>query len=247
MQWNRYDKLNQQQKATLQVTNEEWFKEFPLDADIRAEYCNNLEDMLYDYMESCKQDKREIAYNGLFLVFLTWLVEISNSEFKGTRNALEELESTYNFSTEELSDKFAKMIEQSEDTKAFNNSLTDEEVEEEEETETEDEENNGDLLPLALLLAVRARTIARTETNKLCNYMMHEQCKKLYHKHTWVTERDNRVRETHRQADRQTVDINEPFIVNGYEMMYPCDSSLGAPPEEIVNCRCHEEFSEPII
>lgn len=59
---------------------------------------------------------------------------------------------------------------------------------------------------------------------------------------TWNTERDKRVRGTHRDADRQTVPIIEPFIVGGYEMMIPLDDSLGAPDDEIVNCRCHATY-----
>lgn len=55
---------------------------------------------------------------------------------------------------------------------------------------------------------------------------------------TWMTILDGRERLTHHVADGQTVPVNMPFHVGGYEMMFPLDDSLGAPPEEIVNCRC---------
>ena len=56
---------------------------------------------------------------------------------------------------------------------------------------------------------------------------------------TWHTERDKRVRPTHKEAELQTVPIWEPFIVGGAELMFPGDDSLGAPDEELSNCRCH--------
>ena len=56
---------------------------------------------------------------------------------------------------------------------------------------------------------------------------------------TWHTERDKRVRPTHKEAENQTVSIFEPFIVGGWELMFPGDATLGAPDEELSNCRCH--------
>lgn len=56
---------------------------------------------------------------------------------------------------------------------------------------------------------------------------------------TWHTERDKRVRPTHKEAEGQTVAIWEPFIVGGWELMFPGDATLGAPDEELSNCRCH--------
>lgn len=53
---------------------------------------------------------------------------------------------------------------------------------------------------------------------------------------TWMSRDDDRVRFTHEVADGQTRPVNVPFIVGGFEMMYPKDPS--APPQEVVNCRC---------
>lgn len=52
----------------------------------------------------------------------------------------------------------------------------------------------------------------------------------------WVTRHDDRVRETHRHADGDTVALSEPFYVGGYPLMYP--GERGAPPAIIINCRC---------
>ena len=56
----------------------------------------------------------------------------------------------------------------------------------------------------------------------------------------WDTSGDARVRESHARADGQKRKGNEPFNVGGYQLRYPGDSSLGAPAEEVVQCRCIE-------
>lgn len=52
----------------------------------------------------------------------------------------------------------------------------------------------------------------------------------------WVTRHDNKVRDTHRQADGDTLPLSEAFIVGGYPLQYPGDRS--GPPGEVINCRC---------
>ena len=89
----------------------------------------------------------------------------------------------------------------------------------------------------------RKSKISINESNMYCNYDRHRRLSSVYAYHAWLSERDDRVRPTHITADGQRVPVNEPFWVGGYRMMYPTDSSLGAGPEEIVNCRCVEIFS----
>ena len=55
---------------------------------------------------------------------------------------------------------------------------------------------------------------------------------------SWISTSDNRTRPTHRAADGQRQPDGHPFQVGGFSLMMPGDSSLGAPPEETVNCRC---------
>lgn len=52
----------------------------------------------------------------------------------------------------------------------------------------------------------------------------------------WVTRHDNRVRDTHRAADGDTLPLSEAFIVGGYPLQYPGDRN--GPAGETVNCRC---------
>lgn len=52
----------------------------------------------------------------------------------------------------------------------------------------------------------------------------------------WVSAEDERTRETHVDADSQTVDTREAFQVGSDKLMYPGDPSGSA--REIINCRC---------
>lgn len=55
-------------------------------------------------------------------------------------------------------------------------------------------------------------------------------------KKRWLATLDNRTRHAHGMLDGQTVDVDKPFKVDGYELMYPGDSS--APGYLVYNCRC---------
>jgi hypothetical protein len=65
-------------------------------------------------------------------------------------------------------------------------------------------------------------------------------------KKSWIDLRDNKVRATHREAGRrygaQAIPVNEAFIVGSSRMMYPGDTSLGAPVREIAHCRCSAQY-----
>jgi hypothetical protein len=55
-------------------------------------------------------------------------------------------------------------------------------------------------------------------------------------KKRWLATLDGRTRHAHAMLDGQTVDIDKPFKVDGYELMYPGDTS--APGYLVYNCRC---------
>jgi uncharacterized protein with gpF-like domain len=52
----------------------------------------------------------------------------------------------------------------------------------------------------------------------------------------WCATLDGRTRPTHRLADGERHDVDEPFVVDGYNIMYAGDPQ--APQKEIWNCRC---------
>ncbi len=58
----------------------------------------------------------------------------------------------------------------------------------------------------------------------------------------WITRRDDKVREIHREADGEQEFVTNPFTVNGELLMFPGDTSLGASPGNTINCRCNSQF-----
>lgn len=91
----------------------------------------------------------------------------------------------------------------------------------------------------------RARMIAITETHGAAMYgaFAAAQASPLAYRKTWLATEDHRTRPDHAEANGQTVDLDEPFIVGDVEMAYPGDFS--APPEQIIRCRCVALF-EPV-
>ena len=88
----------------------------------------------------------------------------------------------------------------------------------------------------------RSETIANTETAAAFNYARDNAMKQagVTHKR-WLHSQSPLIKEprpTHIENDRQTVPIDEPFDIGGVKFMYPSDSSLGAGPEDIINCHC---------
>lgn len=52
----------------------------------------------------------------------------------------------------------------------------------------------------------------------------------------WLATIDDRTRHEHRELDGERVPVDEPFKVEGYEIMFPADPD--AEPEMVYNCRC---------
>lgn len=57
-------------------------------------------------------------------------------------------------------------------------------------------------------------------------------------KKQWKSLLNDRTRPDHANADGQIKEMNEPFEVGESLLMYPADSSLGAPLAQTINCRC---------
>ena len=89
----------------------------------------------------------------------------------------------------------------------------------------------------------RATNVVENEVNTILNGEEYNAAvKNGCTKKRWKSYRDEKVRADHADVDGQVVDINRPFHVGEYMMMYPKDDSLGAGLEEIVNCRCSVEY-----
>lgn len=89
----------------------------------------------------------------------------------------------------------------------------------------------------------RAILLAENEANTSLNYGQYmDALKKGYKKKIWVSERDNRVRVTHREVDGAEIPIDRPFLVGNSLMKFPKDTSMGASSEEIIACRCTVKY-----
>lgn len=86
--------------------------------------------------------------------------------------------------------------------------------------------------------ASRAQTIARTESHQASQVAAHRiaQGSGMRMKKQWAASRGERTRHAHREADGQTVEMDQPFVVGGEQLMYPGDPSGSA--RNVINCRC---------
>jgi hypothetical protein len=103
------------------------------------------------------------------------------------------------------------------------------------------------------LIRVRAEAIARTEAQASIHNAKFEAFSQGLQQteypqeavtKIWRSAGDGRVRHSHTEMDGQTVvGLNTPFVSgNGYQLQFPLDGSLGAGPEDIVNCRCDIDY-----
>jgi len=90
--------------------------------------------------------------------------------------------------------------------------------------------------------ATRARLIARTETVGAANAgsLLNAKATGLELNKIWITARDNRTREHHREANQTVIPIDEQFKVGDSLLGYPGDKNGSA--AEVCNCRCAIAF-----
>ncbi len=88
----------------------------------------------------------------------------------------------------------------------------------------------------------RSETIANTETAAAFNYSRDKAMRAAGVTHKkWLHSQSPLIQEprpTHLEADGQIQPIDDPFDVAGVKFMYPTDDSLGAGPDEIIQCHC---------
>lgn len=95
----------------------------------------------------------------------------------------------------------------------------------------------------------RATVVARTEAIGALNAgradafrAMAEEEPDTEFERVWLATEDHRTRPTHRTADGQRVPLGSPFIVGGFELMFPGDPT--GPPQEVIQCRCSQLLVE---
>ena len=98
------------------------------------------------------------------------------------------------------------------------------------------------------LLKLRGETIARTESLHALNAGRYEGLQQLMEKNglpqdavtlIWQATPSKRTRDTHMAMHNQAIKFGEAFVsFERHRMRFPGDPELGAPPEELINCRC---------
>lgn len=85
----------------------------------------------------------------------------------------------------------------------------------------------------------RARFMSECEANSFGNYLDFTDAESggAAYK-TWHAIDDMRTRDTHFAVSGTQIPVTSLFEVGGFLMRFPMDTEYGAPPEEIVNCRC---------
>lgn len=103
-------------------------------------------------------------------------------------------------------------------------------------------------------LQLRAKTIARNESITAMRAGRHEGFVQMLEtgrvsedqiERRWDATGDDRTRLSHLALHGETVaGMSVPFVspVTGARMMFPGDGSLGAPAEELIQCRCFEHI-----
>lgn len=92
---------------------------------------------------------------------------------------------------------------------------------------------------------LRANTIARTEATTAMNksWILALESSRLQWEKSWNAIRDDRTRDSHFKTDPSLwIPISENFIIGGFPMAYPGDTTQGSPASEIYNCRCFLRF-----
>ncbi len=88
-----------------------------------------------------------------------------------------------------------------------------------------------------------ARRVAVTETNGAYNTARHASMidAGIEYK-AWLSSHGPNVRPAHAAAEMDYIDapipVDDPFLVDGEELMYPGDDSLGASAGNLINCQC---------
>lgn len=102
------------------------------------------------------------------------------------------------------------------------------------------------------LLSTYAEALAQTNTAEAYNKGREEGWQQLTARSNgqytfakkWKTTMDGRERRTHGEMNGQTVMAGQAFTSpTGAMLMFPCDTSLGAPLNERIRCRCVAEYS----
>lgn len=93
--------------------------------------------------------------------------------------------------------------------------------------------------------AGKAIRIVRTESTRIYNKaqfdsIAHAEEQGMVMTKTWSSAMDDRTRDSHADLDGVTIPVDEPFVIDGDEGMFPGDFSEA---KNVINCRCTVEYN----
>lgn len=89
----------------------------------------------------------------------------------------------------------------------------------------------------------RSLLISVNEANTTLNYKDYANAiKEGKTRKQWVTEKDKKVRKTHRELDDVVIPIEDTFVVGDTLMRFPHDTLYGVDYEQLSNCRCSIKY-----
>lgn len=89
----------------------------------------------------------------------------------------------------------------------------------------------------------RAIIVGENEANSILNYEeLQEAIEQGYTMKKWITEKDNRVRKTHRAVDEKIIPIEDYFEFPDCKGLFPHDYE-NLSDKELANCRCSLKYS----
>ncbi len=85
----------------------------------------------------------------------------------------------------------------------------------------------------------RASLISCNSANNTLNYKQYAEAIKAGKENKqWITEKDKKVRKSHKELDDMVIPINHAFFVGNTLMRFPHDTLYGLDYEQLSNCRC---------
>jgi hypothetical protein len=103
------------------------------------------------------------------------------------------------------------------------------------------------------LLAYRAEVVSRTESINALRAGRHEGMEQGVDagaylreqvKVVWSATMDERTRDDHQALNGQEVEMGEAFVFpDGSQALFPGDDSMGAPADQLIQCRCYAGYS----
>lgn len=233
-------KLSQKQKYK---TFDKYFADMDIPQerkDARVELANDLEDLMLAFFIFCEMQRRmqvsDIEYQKQYLY--SRYLRIVRDHIPKENYLLEDdyIDDFVRKRTGDIVDVTNRKLDETRDKNASS-------VSDNNKTNPETNKNGKSTRDDWWLSEDRAWVIGAEDANSIENYEdFQEAIENGYTMKEWCDVRDDKERESHLAVGGKIIPISDPFMVGDSLMMFPKDTSFGAGPEEIDNCRCYLRY-----